>query len=105
MKTKKHFGKRRRAQAADTRVRDEALREKIEVLKDSDTRDADLLPYVDGFLSNLKKIGPMEEISLLTQQDAKQALEMIDKTLKELSAHLGVARSLKQLLQAKRSEK
>jgi len=84
------FGKKRKA---------ETLQDKIEVL--SDRADEDVIPYVDNFMTQMKTIKPMEEISLLTQEDARQALNMIDETLRQLNERLGVARSLKQLLETK----
>ena len=77
-----------------------SLQESVEIVKD--TADNDVLPYVEHFMMQMSEIKPLEEISLLTQEDAQQALGMIDDTLRQLNQRLGVARSLKQVLEAKR---
>ena len=80
------------------------LREEIEVLNDREDRtDDDVIPYVDNLMERMRSLQPMEEISLLTQEDAKQALTMIDETLKQLNERMGIARSLRQLLETKRA--
>ena len=84
------------------KLKPETLQDKIEVL--SDRADPDVLPYVDNFVAQMQTIKPMEEISLLTQEDALQAINMIDETLRQLNERLGVARSLKQLLETKQRE-
>ena len=89
-KPKSAFGKKKKPQS---------LRQEIEVL--SDRADEDVLPYVDNFMTQMQQIKPMEESSLLTQEDAKQALNQIDDTLRQLNERLGLARSLKQLLETK----
>ena len=75
------------------------LQNEIEII--SDRKDEDVLPYVDNFMAQMQTIKPMEEISLLTQEDAKQAINMIDETLRQLNQRLGIARSLKQILDTK----
>ena len=77
-----------------------SLAQKMEVISEqTDTADPNLLPYLNEFISRLQDMKPLEEISLLTQEDAAQALATIDRTLEELNNHLGVAKSLKHLLQ------
>jgi hypothetical protein len=76
------------------------LSEQIEVIRErTDVRDDDLSPYVAKLVSSLQDLKPIDEISLLTQEDAAQALATIERTLEELNNHLGTARSLKHLLQ------
>ena len=77
------------------------LQESVEVVK-NDTADSDVLPYVNHFMVQMSEIKPLEEISLLTQEDAQQALGVIDDTLRQLNERLGLARSLKQILETKR---
>ena len=77
----------------------ESLQDKIEVIADS--QDPDVMPYVDNLVAQMHQLKPLEEISLLTQEDAQQAITMIDDTLRQLNERLGVARSLKQLLETK----
>ncbi|MFN8388963.1 MAG: hypothetical protein U0136_01585 [Bdellovibrionota bacterium] len=85
------------------RVVEGSLSDRIEVSSSpADNVDLDLLPYVDSLVSRIHALKPLEEISLLAQEDATQALAMIDETMKVLQLHLGKAESLKKLLEQKR---
>ena len=77
---------------------------KVQISRESDSADPDLLPYVDKLMSELKGLKPLDQISLLTQEDALQALGMIDETLQHLNTQLGVARSLRQMLESKKRD-
>ena len=87
---------KKRPKGFGKRANSASLREKIEIV--ADRPDEDVLPYLENFMAQMKDIKPIEEISLLTQEDAKQAIATIDETLRQLNERLGVARSLRQLL-------
>lgn len=87
---------KKRTRGFGKRAHSASLREKIEIV--ADRPDEDVLPYLENFMAQMKDIKPIEEISLLTQEDAKQAIATIDETLRQLNERLGVARSLRQLL-------
>lgn len=76
------------------------LQERIEIVQDR--ADSDILPYVDKLIADLRSLPALDDISLLSQQDALSAIGTLDRTLAVLNNHLGVARSLKQLLETKR---
>jgi len=87
---------KKRARGFGKAAQSSSLREKIEII--NDRPDEDVLPYLENFMAQMQDIKPLEEISLLTQEDARQAIATIDETLRQLNERLGVARSLRQLL-------
>ena len=75
------------------------------VLEDSmgtffDMQDQDVLTYVDNLLRSCKQIGPMEPFSLMSKEDAINALANLETKQRIIDRHLKNARALKTLLES-----
>jgi hypothetical protein len=66
-----------------------------------DVEDEDVLTYVDNLLRTCKEIGPLEPFSLMSREEALQAISMLLGRRRVMESHLKTARALRTLLESK----
>jgi len=69
-----------------------------------DSLDTDLSGYLSALISDMAKTPKLENISLATQEDALEAIKVLDTTKDVLDSNLRKARALRQLLEQKRGD-
>jgi hypothetical protein len=70
----------------------------------TDSADPEVLDYVNEFLASYSQIPPLPPTSLLTQEDAREALIVLNEAQGRIDSHLKTAKALKQLLRSSTEE-
>lgn len=73
----------------------------VEVIQEADTLDIDAEAYLTSFLQDFATLKPLGHISLLSQEDAKEALLTLNETQAKIERQLKTARALKRMLKDK----
>lgn len=60
--------------------------------------DAEIAPYLDNFVTDVKNIGPLPKTDLTTPESARAALYMLNEKLEQLERYRKTAQALKSLL-------
>ena len=92
--------KERKASPKDLSAQVETIQLKDSMGAFFDVEDQEVLTYVDDLLRSCKQIGPLEPFSLMSKEDAIQALSMLEQKQRIIARHLKNARALKTLLES-----
>ena len=66
-----------------------------------DVEDEDILTYVDNLLRSCNQIDPLKPFSLMSREDALQAISLLLGRSRVVESHLKTARALRTLLESK----
>ena len=64
----------------------------------SASADSELAPYLDGFVADLKTLGPLPKTDLTTPESARAAIYMLNEKLEQIERYRKTATALKSLL-------
>jgi hypothetical protein len=70
----------------------------VEIIRDADSLSSDVSPFLDSFMADISNLRPLPELDLTTEESARAALEVLDRTQEQIQAHLRTAQALKQVL-------
>lgn len=68
------------------------------VSQSTDSRDTNISDYITSFVEECRTLGPLEKISLLTPEEASEALVTLAATQAKIERQLKTAQALKRLL-------